>query len=138
MKRVLHETSRLIRDSFNVEVPVPAMQQCLETGKVRYINKKKFESKEYSFDKLLETASRAVCNEAILQMADSLDIGAYDYLIVTGGTGEAWYGQIKDILKGYADTLEIIPGNRNDDLSFIYANVRGYYLYRYNKLKRGQ
>ena len=54
----------------------------------------------------------------------------YKYLIITGGTGAAWYDKIKDYLKGM-HTLQIIPGNVNDNTSMIYSNVRGYYLFRY-------
>ena len=60
----------------------------------------------------------------------------YKYIIVSGGTGEAWYEMIKDALSKM-NNLEILPGNLNSpDLPFIYANVRGYYLYRYSLLKK--
>ena len=29
-------------------------------------------------------------------------------------------------------SITILQGNQNDKLSYIYSNVRGYYLYRYN------
>lgn len=37
----------------------------------------------------------------------------------------------KERLSGF-ETLNIIPCNRNDDISYIFSNVRGYYLYRIN------
>ena len=52
----------------------------------------------------------------------------YEYLVVTGGTGAAWYDWIQDKFKN--SKLQIIPGNRNDNLDMLYANVRGYYLFR--------
>lgn len=136
MKRILQETSRLIKDNFKVNIPVPAMQKYLSTGKVRYVNKKSFPivSKEYEFGDLLADASSMVCQEAIKRMMGAIKLDDYNYMIVTGGTGAAWFNQIKDIFKEFS-TLEIIQGNQNDDLPFVFSNVRGYYYYRYNKLK---
>ena len=71
---------------------------------------------------------------------DSLFLGALkkdgnapevDYLTLSGGTGAAWYPYFKERLSGF-ETLNIIPCNRNDDISYIFSNVRGYYLYRIN------
>ena len=51
----------------------------------------------------------------------------YRYLIVSGGTGEAWFEKVKEYLSGMK-TLTILPGNANDALPFLYSNVRGYYM----------
>lgn len=135
MKRVLQETSRLIKEHYDVDVPVPAMQKYLETGKVRYVNRRERKSQEYAFDSLLEKANREVCEEAIRRMDDAVHVGDYNYMIVTGGTGAAWMDQIKEALKNYS-SLQILPGNQNDPLPLVYSNVRGYYLYRLNQLAR--
>lgn len=131
MKRILQETTKLIKKEFDVDVPVPAMQKYLSTGTVRYVNK--FTSKEYAFGDLLGDATERICEEAILRMAGALNLGDYNYMIVTGGTGAAWFNQIKDKFKDFT-TLEIIQGNQNDELPFVYSNARGYYFYRFNKL----
>ena len=138
MKRVLQETSKLIKENYNIDIPVPSMQKCLETGTVRYINKRTFESKDYPFDKLLAEASNKVCEEAIMRMANAFNYMAdFDYIIVTGGTGAAWLHNIEEKFKNM--TLQILHGNQNnEDLSFIYSNVRGYYMYRLNQLKRAR
>ena len=133
MKRVLSETSDAIRLKHNVDVPVPSMQKYLSSGTVRYVDRRQFKSREYPFCDLLEKASVSVCNEAVERMMVAIDLIDYKKLIVTGGTGEAWYNQIHDKLKDF-DTLSVVPGNQNDNMPFIYANVRGYYYYRYNKL----
>lgn len=133
MKRVLQETSALIKKEFDVNVSVPEMQKHLESGKVRYVNKKKFEAKEYSFDKLLAAANNQVCEEAITEMAGAIPLIDYNYIIITGGTGAAWMHHIEEKFKNFS-TLTLIRGNQNDELSLIYSNVRGYYLYRFNKL----
>ena len=135
MKRVLQITTAGIKQQFDVDIPVPAMQKYLETGTVRYKSRKKaqFVSKEFSFGDILAKASEDVCDEAIERMSNVLDLLEYDYMIVTGGTGAAWFNHIKEIFKDF-ETLQIIQGNQNDDLPFVYANVRGYYNFRYNKL----
>lgn len=133
MKRVLQETALAIKDVYGIEVPVPTMQKNLETGTVIYVDKKKFISREYDFSELLKTACEKVCNEAIDKMSEIFDLSTYNYLVVTGGTSEAWYPIIKERLKGLS-TLDIILGNQNDSLPLIYSNVRGYFFYRYNKL----
>ena len=58
-------------------------------------------------------------------------------MIVTGGTGEAWIDLINDRFKDFT-TLEVVKGNMNGDFPMVYANARGYYFYRYNKLQRGK
>lgn len=135
MKRILQITSTEIKSQFNIDVSVPAMQKYLETGKVRYKSMKKgqFISKEHEFGDILTKASSDVCNEAIEKLANTLDLIDYNYLIVTGGTGAAWFNQIKETFKDF-ETLKIIQGNQNDDLPFVYSNVRGYYFYRFNMI----
>jgi molybdopterin biosynthesis enzyme len=59
----------------------------------------------------------------------------YDYLIITGGTSAAWANRIRETLKDM-ETLKIINGNCNDNIPLIFANVRGYYLYRMTKLSQ--
>lgn len=133
MKRVLQETSKLINENYGVDIPVPAMQKYLSSGVVRYVNKKTFESKEYPFAKLLTEANNKVCEEAINRMTGAINLIDFNYMIVTGGTGAAWLRNIQEKFKNFT-TLKIINGNQNDELPFIYSNVRGYYLYRFNKL----
>lgn len=133
MKRVLQETSKSIRSEYGVDIPVPSMQKYLETGLVKYMNKKTFESKEYAFSNLLEKANEKVCEEAINRMSSAMNLIDFDYMIITGGTGAAWLYKIQDKFKKFS-TLTILNSNQNDNLPFIYSNVRGYYLYRYNKI----
>ena len=59
----------------------------------------------------------------------------YDYLVITGGTGDAWRNIITEYYSGM-ESLKIIIGNQNDMLPTIFSNVRGYYLYIVNKMKR--
>ena len=62
------------------------------------------------------------------------DMRDMDYLVVTGGTGEAWWYMIKEEFKGLK-SLTVLSGNENSDLPFTFSNVRGYYFYLYRSLK---
>ena len=136
MKRVMQETSNMILDKFHQEVPVPAMQKLLTTGEVKCFNRKERKTTMNDFSDLLEKASEKVCYEA-LQKVDNIynNLIDHDYLVVTGGTGDAWKAMITEYYSGM-DSLKIISGNQNDMLPTIFSNVRGYYLYIVNKMKR--
>ncbi|MBP3781722.1 MAG: ParM/StbA family protein [Butyrivibrio sp.] len=138
MRRVFHDTSLIIKDKYGISIPVPAMQKYLDTGTVRSIDRKTLESKEYPFGNYLYDASDKICDEAIARMFKAIGgiekIIDYNYLIVTGGTGDAWFKTISEKLKNVS-TLKIIPANQNDTtLPLLYSNARGYYYYRLNKL----
>ena len=135
MKRVMKETTEKIFDNYGKEIPVPAIQRYLETNKIPCFDPDTMSSNVKPFDDLLDKSNKMVCMEAINKLKNTynnlIDI---DYLIVTGGTGAAWSSIIKDYFKNM-HTLTIINGNKNDEIPYIFANVRGYYMYRYNKLK---
>jgi plasmid segregation protein ParM len=133
MKRVLQETSKLIADNLHVNISVPLMQKALETGTVRSFDIKTFSSSEHDFSSYLEQASAKVCDEALDKLESSQSLLDYNYLVITGGTGAAWDKQIHEKFKNF-DTLHLIEGTQNDVLPATFSNVRGYYLFRYNKL----
>lgn len=134
MKRVMQETCRKLQKS-GVNVSVPALQKYLSTGMARYHTRTT--SKNVPFTDQLRECTDAVCSEAISWMTQMFPLYEYDYLIITGGTGAAWDAKIREELKDM-ETLTIIDGNCNDTLPLIFANVRGYYLYRTSKLKGGK
>ena len=129
MKRVMQETCRKLQKS-GVNVTVPALQKYLETGYARYHTRTA--SKNVPFHNELKEGSMAVCEEAVAWLTQMFPLYEYDYLIITGGAGAAWSAKIREILKDM-ETLKIIDGNCNDTLPFVFANVRGYFLYRYSK-----
>jgi len=59
----------------------------------------------------------------------------YNILVLTGGTGAAWFQYFKEALSGFED-LEIIPGNEGNDIPIYYANARGYYMSAYRRLRK--
>jgi plasmid segregation protein ParM len=136
MKRVFQETADLIMERHKQEVSVPVMQKLLTTGEVKCFNRHERKTTLIPFGDLLEEANEKVCLEA-LQKVDNIynNLIDYDYLVITGGTGDAWRNIITEYYSGM-ESLKIIIGNQNDMLPTIFSNVRGYYLYIVNKMKR--
>lgn len=136
MREVLAHTSKKILAEYNEDIRVAALQKNLETGKVICINEEEMCDEEKDLAPLLESSNNEVFKEAMQRAKGVTDaFRGYKYIIVAGGTGEAWYANIKEWLSNRR-TLSVIPSNYNDKLPFIYSNVRGYYLYRYTLNKR--
>lgn len=136
MKRVMKETSDRIFKEYNIEIPVPAMQKYLTSGNVSFLDKKTMKSKYYSFENILLDSNQKICMEAIEKIKSTYNyLIDHQYFIITGGTGAAWSPYVREHFKDM-QTLTIVSGNQNDDLPYIFSNVRGYYMYAYNKLKK--
>lgn len=132
MKRVFEETRKLIQQELGVTISIPAMQNVLKSGKVRVTDYITLDVQDYEIDGYLEKANAMVREEALKSIwtyAPKLR-----YLIMTGGTGSAWYEYFKQKLR--IPGLEVITGNANNNLPAVYANARGYYMYRLNLLKQ--
>ena len=136
MREVLSHTTKKIMSEFNEDIRVAALQKNLENGTVTCINEDEMKAEEVSFAPLLEESSKEVMKEA-MDRAKSVTnaFRGYQYIIIDGGTGEAWYEDICEWLSGMK-TLKIMPCNFNDHLPFIYSNARGYYMYRYTCSKK--
>lgn len=137
MREVLKNTSAKILNELNEDIRVPSLQNNLETGTVVYVNEEEMETSEVPLAPFLEQANEEVFHNAMEKAKAVTNVFRdYKYLIVSGGTGEAWFPMIKEYLSKMK-TLNLIPGNRNaENLPFLYGNVRGYYLYRYTLSKR--
>ena len=135
MRKVLESTSKKILDDTGEEIRVASMQRKLEEGKFEAVNEDDLTSETKSISPYLEKATDEVFNEA-MNKAKSVtnSFRGYNNLIISGGTGEAWFDKIKDRLKGMK-TLKVIPANINDHEPLIYAVARGYYLYCYRTLE---
>lgn len=135
MRKVLESTSKKILDDTGEEIRVASMQRKLEEGKFEAVNEDDLTSETKSISPYLEKATDEVFNEA-MNKAKSVtnSFRGYNNLIISGGTGEAWFDKIKDRLKGMK-TLKVIPANINDHEPLIYAVARGYYLYCYRILE---
>lgn len=129
MKRILTETRDLIAQDLNISVSIPAMQKVLKDGVVKVNDLMTFETKEYPIEDYLAQANKKVCLEALESIKDY--IFNIKYLIMTGGTSEAWIDEFKKRLA--TTNVEIIAGNTGSNLPTVYANARGYY---YSRLKK--
>lgn len=134
MKRVLEETrDAIIKDhpaaaSF---LTIPAMQNCLHTGRFTYVNKLDFNEKSVEIGPYFKAANEKVMKEAFDSQKDNyVDI---DYLVMTGGLGAAWCEYFENRLKNLS--LKVIRGNVQSNLPHVYANARGYYMSRYGETR---
>ncbi|MBQ1509210.1 MAG: ParM/StbA family protein [Erysipelotrichaceae bacterium] len=134
MQEVLKRTIGKINEAYDTDISLVGFQKCLGDGYVKIHDK--FSSKNQSFGELLEASNREVCDEALETIGGLFHLYEYPYIIVTGGTGAAWNGMIREKLKGI-EGLTIINGNQNDErLAFLFANVRGYYMFLYDKIQQ--
>ncbi len=138
MRSVLEGTIKKLQEKDdNIEIKIFELQKYLEEGKVPSFDPDKFESTFIEFGDILEEVNKELCEKSIKRLVNEYDhLKDYQLLIVTGGTGESRFEQIKDMLKGFAG-LNVIPGNITEsDLAFSYSNVLGYYkLCRAQKLR---
>ena len=141
MKEVLLRTGEKIKAKYGMVIRPSAMQKCLEEGviMIRKRTRDRVSSNTVPFGDLLEEASNEVCTEAIDKMMNIYSgLFDYDYLILTGGTSAAWEEQIKDYYRDM-ERLIVMSGNINcPDLDLIFTNVRGYYMYLINSLRRAK
>lgn len=136
MKQVLINTAAVIEKKYHEKIEIPYMQMILRDGIVHGYDRKSRSSFEIDISDILEEQSREVCNRAIQKIRtvynDLLDM---NYLVVTGGTGEAWWHMIKNEFQGLR-SLTVLSGNEHSNLPFTFSNVRGYYFYLYRTLRR--
>ena len=125
MKRVFSEARNLIAKDFNINISIPAMQNCLETGVISKFDRIALKTKEYPIGKYFEQANAMIREEAFdyirTELADA------QFLIMSGGTGAAWYEYFCEKTK-LIDTLTVLEGNYESGLPGIYSNARGYYM----------
>ena len=129
MRRVMAETRDLIKKDLGVNVSVPAMQNVLRSGYVEvndYVNLRK---DRVDVSTYLEKANALVSAEALESIKDY--VFKIKYLIMTGGTGEAWYNIFSERLSGLG--INVLSGKQNSNLPTVYSNARGYYYYRLRK-----
>lgn len=136
MHEVFARTVRDIKSVYGVSLTVADLQNKLESGEVRSVNKKLHKSDVYGFASILENHSKLVCADAIAKMDSVHDyFSEVDYIIATGGTYDAWKDDFNSKFKDM-NGLQIIPGNCNEpDLPNIFSNVRGYYYYMTSRLQ---
>lgn len=136
MRAVFESVIKKIMESHpDAEIKIFALQNYLENGKVSYLDSETIKVHEVEFADILEKENRELCEKSIRRLLQDYDnLLQYEYLIVTGGTGESRFEQIQEMLSGLPN-LKVLPGNMNTpELSFTYSNVIGYYMLRHAKL----
>lgn len=138
MKSVFENTIKDINDEKHTNFKIFEFQKYLEDGVIPIFIRGKGNIKPhiepYDFTELLNKNNKELCEKSINRILYEYDnLIKYNYLIVTGGTGESRFDMIEDALSGL--TVTVIKGNENaPDLPFVFSNVRGYYMSAYLRL----
>lgn len=137
MRAVFEATIKELSRTYPVDVKIFEFQKFLENGKITYYDSTDYSVKEIDFEQVLLKKSEEICDKSIKRLLQEYDgLQKFQYLIITGGTGECRYEQIENFLNKFG-SLKVLPGNMNTpDLPFCYSNVIGYYMFRYAKLKK--
>lgn len=137
MQEVYTRASAEIMNRYGKEMSVPAMQAAAKNGYFNAFNRRQMTTEKVFFGDILERANMSVCNDAITKILNNWNyLQDHDNLVITGGTGDAWFPIISERLRGMGN-LSIISSNRNDtSLSNVFGNVRGYYFYLVERLAR--
>ena len=137
MKSVFEDVIRKIKENYDTDIKIFELQKYLETGEVPCFNQDELKVTYVPIAKFLEDSNKELCEKSIKRLLqDYGNLLDYKYLIVTGGTGESRFEQIKERLSGLTK-LTVLNGNINTpDLPFIYSNVVGYYNMRLYNFKK--
>lgn len=132
MRAVFEEVISEIQKDYPTEIKIFELQNCLEEGQISYFDPAEFNMNYIPFGDILEKVNRSLCEKSIMRlMQDYQNMQNYRYLIVTGGTGESRFEQIRQKLS-VIPSLSVLPGNMNvPDLPYVYSNVIGYYMLRH-------
>lgn len=135
MKSVFEMVTKRLKQDADADIKIFELQSYLESGIVSYFNPDTFSTEELDFSQMVYDANDELCEKSIRRlMQDYNNLSGYEYLIVTGGTGQSRFGKIQSMLSGLK-TLKVYPGNfNNPELSFSYSNVYGYYMFRHAQI----
>ncbi len=136
MKEVMQSVSKKILEQYGEDIRVQSLQHNLETGNVICVDDETLQTTERPLGELLKTSSDEIFIQAMEKAKNMTNsFRDFNFLIISGGTGEAWFPQIKEYLSGLK-TLTVLPGNLQDaTIPLLYSNARGYYFYRYVREK---
>ncbi len=138
MREVLSNLSKKLLNEYHEDIRVAALQKNLETGTIICIDEDEMRDEEIPLGPILEQSNKEIMKIAMDRAKNVTNaFRGYSYIIVAGGTGEAWYDYITQWL-GSRKSIKVLPSNMNDHLPFIYSNARGYYLFRYKNNKKNR
>lgn len=140
MRAVFERTIEMMKKAYKdkdiyLETKVFELQSSLSSGVLSYFDPETFSTTPIPYSEYLEKANEELCDKSIRRlMQEYNNLAGYEYLIVTGGTGESRFEQIRNMLSGISE-LNILPGNlHTPDLSYTYSNVLGYYMFRHAQI----
>ncbi len=136
MRAVFEEVINQLSVKNPIDVKIFEFQKYLEDGKIVYFDQRDDEMHTIDFTETLDKVNKAICDNSLKRlMQEHNNMLGYNYLIVTGGTGESRFEQIKEFITKKKLGVQVLPGNLNTpDLPFCYSNVVGYYMFRHAKL----
>ena len=139
MGEILKRTADVLNQRYGMTLNITDMQIALRKGYVTHYMRRERRTEKIEFASILAEKNREVCLEAMGKMEAMYSyLQFHDNLVVTGGTGDAWFNMIREYFAGMS-TLSVISGNRNDpQLPNNYSNVRGYYMYRVGRMAAAQ
>lgn len=130
MRAIFERTANRIFELYGKEVYAHTLQQYLNSGTITIFDRKTRSTHNEDITELLREANRYICEKAMVKIESAYDnLEDYDYLLVTGGTGSAWFDLLRERYKGM-QTLSVVAANQNEKIPSIYNNVRGYFIYR--------
>lgn len=137
MYEIFRRTIETLHERYAVNLTVSGMQNALHKGYVTTFDRTCMGRKKIYFEEELEESTKVVCQQAIQKLTSIYNyLQNHDNLVITGGTGNAWFSYIEEFFKNM-DGLNILSANRYDmTLSNVYSNVRGYYYYLVGMLER--
>lgn len=137
MKRVFEKTIRKIDAKYGKQYSVIQLQNLLEKGIIKSFDRMTKETKVGNISELLFESSKEVCKELLDKVMDMYDITDIEYIILDGGTAEAWSEYIKEYFAGFGDMVSIVSAVKEaPSIDPIFANARGYYMLRNHKKRK--
>lgn len=133
MKKVFEKTIAKIEKEYNKSYTVIQLQSLLQDGNIRSFDRMTRKTKSGNIEPLLNESSKEVCYELINKILDMYDISEFKYVILDGGTAEAWSNYIKEYFyneMGLSGMISVISAVRESTVNPIFGNARGYYLLR--------
>ena len=137
MYEIYSRISREIEEKHHTYISISRLPKVLRRGQFMVTNQKAHTRTAVDVSEMLERHSKDVCKETIAKLDETYNyLQDIQNLVITGGTGSAWFGQIRETYKDFGE-LDVLAANRYDEtLPNTYSNVRGYYLSLISRLAK--
>lgn len=129
MRAVFEAVLDEINEANGTSFKVLELQKYLKQGYIPVLRMGEIKTDNVPIAGLLEKHNRRLCEKSIRRLLEEYNnLLDYEYLVVSGGTGESRYAWIRDMLEGLSH-LHVVAGNMADEsIGCVYANARGYYM----------